>query len=256
VKTIILTVLTVLTTLLAGGSAFYYYRVRTAVPPANGDVVRDVSESVLSDCDCTTAMVRQAFKQRNLIKGSKLTVIATGDRSTADEPVSVASYDAPSTRQAIEGRRSIRRKHDALLQDLHQKCEQLPKTKRSPIVLAIRRAIEGLKAEGCKPYSGCFVFVQSDGLENSDVRVRLLLATNNDSALPRPLIDNDGIDVVFYGLSDTSGEEPSPGKNRQIARPRNAVRVDRLEAVWRSIFTHPERLSFQPFCPKTTTASQ
>jgi len=251
-KTIILTLLAFLTTLAAVGVGLYYYRVRAAAPAASGVVIRDRSDSVTSGCGCTTTLAKQALRDRNLTKGSMLTVIATGDRATADEPTLIAGYDVPATRQAIEGRNAMLRKRQELLTDLQSKCEQLSVTDRSPIVLAVKRAIERLRASGCRNESGCFVYVQSDGQETAEPAIRQLLASRSmdDRSPSLLLIDNDGIDVVFYGLSDTRGEELSTGRRRLITRTRGADRADHLRAVWLSLVKHPERVSFEPFCPK------
>ncbi len=252
-KTILLISLAILTTLGTAGAGLYYYRAGMNVPVPSGVVVRDRSDSVFSDCTCTTALARHALRERGLAKGSMLTIIATGDQATADEPVLVADYNVPSTRTAIEGRNATARKQQELLTDLQTKCEQLPMTNRSPIVLSAKRAVERLRAAGCQTGSGCFVVIQSDGEETSEPTVKQLLASQPGSSKTSAssLIDNDGIDIVFYGLSDTKGEELTSGGRRQrVTRTRDASGADRLRAVWLSLFTHRERVSFEPFCPK------
>jgi hypothetical protein len=256
-KAIALTSIAILTALAGGGTALYYYRVGVAVPPASGATVRDRSESVLSGCDCTTALARRALRERSVGKGSTLTMITTGDRLTADEPVLIARYDVPSTRQSIEGRAATLRKQEALLADLQGKCEKLAVTNRSPILLAIRRAIEGLMAAGCNRSFGCFVYVQSDGEETAEPKVRQLLTSKSkdNKTSTSPLIDNDGIDIIFYGLSETVGErETADGLRRHFTRERDAAHAEQLQTVWRSLFTHPERVRFEPFCPISSVA--
>ena len=252
-KTIVLISLAVLTTLGATGAGLYYYRSEMNAPVPNGVQIRDRSHSVGSDCTCTTALARHALKERGLVKGSMLTFITTGDQPTANEPVLVADYDVPASRTAIEGRNATAQKQQEILADLHTKCEQLPITNRSPIVLAAKRAVERLRASGCRPGSGCFVAIQSDGEETTEPIFKQLLGGRSKSreTSASPLIDNDGIDIVFYGLSETKGEEMTSGSRvQQITKTRDSGGVERLRAVWLSLFAHPERIIFEPFCPK------
>ena len=65
-----------------------------------------------------------------------------------------------------------------------------------------------------------------------------------------PLIDNTGIDIVFYGLSQTVGErEMADGRGGQFTRERDSRRAERLRDGWLSVFTDPGRVTFEPFCP-------
>ncbi len=250
-KTLVLISVALITTLGAGAAGLYfYYKEGFSAPAPSGVEIRDRSDSVVSDCACTTALARHALRERGLVKGSMLTIVATGDLATADEPLLIADYTVPSTRTAIEGRNATERKQQELLKDLQSKCEQIPKTSRSPIMLAVKRAVERLRASGCRNGSGCFIAIQSDGEESSESTVKQLL-TSNKKPPSFSLIDNAGIDIVFYGLSDTRGEElTTSGHRLTMTRTRDAKRVDRLQAVWLSLFTHPERVSFEPFCPK------
>jgi len=242
-----LAILTTVGGLFAG--LYVYFRTDSSATPPSGVIVRDRSDSVISDCTSTTALARRALQGGVLVKNSRLTIIATGDQATADEPVMIADYNVPSSRSAIEGRHATARKQQEVLADLRGKCEQLPVTTRSPIVLAMKRAVERLRASGCRNGSNCFIYSQSDAEETAELAVKKLLGTNQKH--PLPLIDNDGIEIVFCGLSATRGEETAPGgSRRQLTKIRDARRADRLRAIWQLLFTHPERVGFEPFCPK------
>jgi len=236
---------------LAAG--LYHFKTRANVQPGHAVIARDRSDSVLSDCGCTGALMKKALDNPNIGRGSTVTVIAGGDESTADEPMLVGNFDAPTTRRVIEGRDATRRKEEALLADLKTKCEALPVTKRSPIALLIRRGLERLRQAGCNSAaSGCAVWVQTDAEETAELQLKRLL----DGKLPNkhgtamPLIDNHGIDVVFYGLSQTVGErEMADGRRHRFTRERDNRRAERISDSWLSYFTDPGRVRFEPFCP-------
>jgi hypothetical protein len=64
-----------------------------------------------------------------------------------------------------------------------------------------------------------------------------------------PPIDNEGIDVVFCGLAVTTGRVIK-SSDRKIGRvlPRDPGRENRLQLVWRSLFTTRELVRFEPYC--------
>ena len=185
-------------------------------------------------------------------KASTVTVVASGDEFTADEPVLVGSFDVPTTRRVIEGRDATHRKQDTLLANLKTKCEALPVTKRSPIALLIRRGLERLRYLGCNSAtSGCALWVQTDGEETAEAQLKKLDGDRPyKQGAAMPMIDNHGIDIVFYGLSQTVGErETADGRRRQFTHERDSRRAERLRDGWLSVFTDPGRVRFEPFCP-------
>jgi len=231
----------------------HHYKTSARVEPAHMTIARDRSDSILSDCGCTEALMSKALGAPNMGLGSTVTVIASGDETTADEPVLVAAFDVPTTRNVIEGRNGKNRKQEALLPELRTKCEALPVTKRSPIALLIRRGIERLRHSGCGPATiGCAVWVQTDGEETADVQLRKLFDGRRQSKqnAAGPLIDNDGVDIVFYGLSQTIGErEFGSGYRLRLTPERNIRRADILRQGWLAAFNDPSRVKFEPFCP-------
>jgi hypothetical protein len=245
--------LVLLASAAALAAGIYHYKTSATVQPSHAVIARDRSDSVLTDCGCTEALMKKALDASNMGRGSTVTVIASGDESTADEPVLVGSFDVPTTRQVIEGRGAKRRKQEALLAVLKTKCEALSVTKRSPIALLIRRGVERLRQVGCNlATSGCAVWVQTDADETAEAQLKKLLDGNrpNKQGAARPLIDNHGIDVVFYGLSQTVGErEMADGRRHQFTRERDNRRAERIRDGWLSVFTDPGRVRFEPFCP-------
>ena len=98
--------------------------------------------------------------------------------------------------------------------------------------------------------------MSTDLEENASRAVRAEIdRVGHREPLPEPL-NNDGIKVTFCGyaqiagrLVDSSGREVVRGVSRD---PRHD---DRLQAVWRSLFTVPELVSFEPYCPASSLLS-
>jgi hypothetical protein len=242
--------------MLAGAGALaagvYHYKTSTMIRPANAVIARDRSYSMLGDCNGTEALFMKAINDSKMGRGSNVTVIASGDEKTADEPVLIGTYNVPTTRSVIEGRNATSRKQQALLEDLKTKCELLPMTKRSPIVLLIRRGIERVRQMGCSLTAACIVYVQTDGEETAETQVKQLFDSIHPSkqGVASPLIDNQGIDLVFFGLSQTVGEtETAAGRRHRVTHVRDFGRAERLHDGWLSVFSDPKRVRFEPFCP-------
>jgi hypothetical protein len=133
---------------------------------------------------------------------------------------------------------------------MKERCEKTARTKVSPIFLSIERAVQHLRTLGCGPNSGCAVYVQSDLEENGDRRIKAALdgAPPDKQALPPP-INNDGINIIVAGLTETSGIASTSGAKRHFTRPHDPDRADRLRSVWQKSFTDPSRLVLEPYCP-------
>lgn len=234
------------------GLGLWRYQVASQARSAHAAVVRDPSESVLGGCDCIAALVKRALAAPGIGDGSTIAVMATGDESTASEPRLLTSLDVPSNRRALEGRNAVARQREELLSNIKNQCEQLPRTKTSPIFRAIGRAVEHLRSLGCGPDLECSVYVQTDLEETSDSQIRKALdqPIRDKRVLPAP-INNDGINVVICGVAETTGRTiGEDGKARQMTKPRDPERVDRIGSVWSALFTNPEQVKFEPYAPK------
>ncbi len=210
-------------------------------------IVADISESVTKDSAAVAGLAEQALDLSKRGKGATIAVLLTGDDRSAGEPRLVAKYNAPFSRRAIEGKGSLLKKQQEILRDLRAKIEKAPFTARSPIFLAVKRAVEQLRAGGCRADSDCYVFVRTDGEELSEPAVReSLTAGHNRNDLPDP-IANEGIQVAFCGLAETN-----TSRNADSARSHThtAKHDDRLREVWLALFSAPESVSFEPYCPK------
>jgi hypothetical protein len=235
-----------------------YDKYRHTAPPLKAALVRDRSDSTLSGCSELAAMGNELLVSLPFGEGSTIAVMVTGDDSTASEPVLLDVLEVPITKRVTEGRSIIAQKQQALLGRIKERCKEAGETKQSPIYLAIRRAVEYLRAQGCDGRTKCKVFVQSDLEELSEKSIKQLLTepTRRDQKTQTPLlptpIDNVGIDLMICGLSETAGDSPIEGKKRTLTPKHDAQRADRIRAVWEKLFTDAKRVGFNSFCPKET----
>jgi hypothetical protein len=218
--------------------------------------VQDPSLSFTGGCASMVGSAEAVLRDPNLSAKSTLTVLVLGDDSTAREPRRLATYSIPASRKVIEGKRATVGRQGILLQDLWTQCESVRPTSISPIFLGVKQAIADLRAEGCKDGSQCGLWVNSD-LEENGVRAikeRINRARHAKEQLPIPL-DNGGIMVTFCGFAQTVGllVDPSGHEVRRTVA-RDPGRDDRLQAVWRALFTRPELVSFQPYCPEPSSS--
>ncbi|HJQ69592.1 MAG TPA: hypothetical protein VKA70_11500 [Blastocatellia bacterium] len=239
------------------GVGFWRYSVAGKSKAAHSVIIRDRSDSVPSGCDCTQALSGRAFSDPQNGAGSTVTVTVTGDATTAGEPKLVASVEVPSTRQVLEGRGASVQQKEKLLDDIKTACENMPQTKVSPILIAVKRGIEHLRSRGCGPESECSVYVQTDLEETGDPQLSAALksTSGNKQALASP-VNNEGIKIVITGIAETASI--SVGADRkvyQLTRPRNLQRIEYLQSVWKSLFSNPDRVTFEPHCIRERSAS-
>ena len=89
--------------------------------------------------------------------------------------------------------------------------------------------------------------VVSDGQET--VEPAIVAALNGHGAQPNLkslAINNESIRVLFCGLSQTNAMTPE----------RTSASTERLETVWKSLFTAPDMVSFAPFCWQITKGAE
>jgi hypothetical protein len=232
------------------GLGFWRWSAARSATAAHFVIVKDPSKSVVTDDNCTISLARLALTSPSVRKGSTLTVTATGDAASANEPRMIATYDVPMNRRVLEGRGAEETKREQLLTDLAAKCKNVTKTETSPIYLGIKRAIEHLRACGCGEMSNCVVYVQSDLEENADRQIKQALDGNKVTSRPVPS-NNDGIDVAVIGVAQTLGFDKATNSTaRHLTPQHDQKRADRIVQVWRNLFTSPSRLTFEPYCPE------
>jgi len=232
------------------GIVLWRVQTRPPVKITNGVTILDNSGSTQDDREVLIGLAGRALEQRKLTSGSTLTILAVGDSRTGNEPRFIAKYDIPHSRRALEGKAAISRQRTQILTDLQTRLEKLPRTKESPIFLAVKRGIEQLRGSRCVADSECYMFVRTDGEENAEKSIRKALeGKGKPKGVPDP-IANDGIRVMFCGLSETS---ESDGMETNARPAHNARRGDRIQEVWSWLFTARDLVSFEPYCPKSQT---
>jgi hypothetical protein len=216
-------------------------------------LVQDPSRSYTGGCASLVGMARAVLASAGVSAESRLTVLALGDAATAGEPRRLGVFNIPTSRKVIEGQRAALDRRQELFRDILTRCESVRPTSISPIFLGVKQAVAELRANGCKAGSRCGLWVSTDLEENAarGLRERILNPREAREPLPPPL-DNEGIEVTFCGFSQTAGRLIDPsGREVRIGAARDPRRDDRLQAVWRAMFTSPELVSFEPYCPES-----
>jgi hypothetical protein len=243
------TILTVsLATALLGLIGWRVYASKAKSVPEY-EIVKDRSGSHPDGCSPLLGLAEEIVRDEPASSNSQLTVLITGDGTTANEPSQLAKYSIPRTRRAIEGRSASVRAQQDLLADLAQRCKAVHSASTSPIFLAISEAVADLRAQGCNEKSGCKLYIDSDGQENVDRQIRELLSRSREERplLPSP-IDNRGIHVMLCGLAVTTGGVVDSPHTTHGATGSEREQ-DRLQDVWRSLFAEAGLVRFAPYCP-------
>ncbi|MGH9345005.1 MAG: hypothetical protein ACRD19_14745 [Terriglobia bacterium] len=236
-----------------GAAGFVAWRVHAVKTnnPTQFEILEDVSGSHGGVCTSLQGLAKQALVSPDASFGSTLTVLVLGDQSTADEPRRIGVYPIPTIRRVAEGRSEFLRQREAILANLRTKCQWLRQTTISPIFLGVAQAVANLRAHGCRADSRCRLFVDSDLEENVEVSMKERLSHPSAKAgsLP-PAIDNTGVEVGFCGTAVTAGRivDPSGRESRKV-QPRSAIEEHWMRQTWLKLFTVPETVKFEPYCP-------
>lgn len=238
---------------LGGGSYLVFSQPNTA-PAAHVAVALDVSDS-MENADAeqrVRGLVVRALKVDGLRSGSRLLVIATGNPATALEPVGIADLEIPVTKRVMDGTGAIEIKRRELVADVLERYKKTATEMRtSPLFLALKRGLAQLRAAGCDDKRSCTLFFGTDGEETEEPWIKNSLRRGKvlSHGAPAPL-DNSGIKVVICGLSETKGQMVGAGKRRLFTGKRSDASTELLSAVWSKVFTEPDTVVFEPFCPK------
>ncbi len=234
-------------------AAFVGWRVHAmnSEPVNHFAILADPSISYTGGCESAVGSAEQMLRGPGVSPRSKLILIVLGDGTTANEPRELGKYAMPISRKVIEGRMANERRQAALLREISSRCGSVRPTTISPIFMGVRQAVADLRSEGCAEGSHCKLRVNSDLDENVEAGIKSrLIGARKRSPLPMPL-DNDGIDVTFCGYAATAGRiVDRTGREVRRFAGRNPAHEDRMQQTWLSIFTNPERVKFEPYCPK------
>lgn len=214
--------------------------------------VYDPSLSFTGGCRALVGSVDHLLHSPGVSATATLTAFVLGDASTAAEPRRLATYAIPTDRKVIEGKQASAKRTVSLLRDVWGRCESVRPTLMTPIYLGIQQTLADLHAKGCKVGSRCSLWVATDLEENVDHGIKARLRGSRAAAAPLPrALDNRGIQVTFCGFAQTAGRIVGPsGREIGKAAARGPNQDARLRSVWRSLFSIPQLVSFEPYCPQ------
>lgn len=200
--------------------------------------VLDRSDSMEDGCSRLIAVV-----DKHLPTGQRtsLTVLGTGDRDSADEPILIFAVELGRSRRVLEGKKGDAARRKQLLRDMQAACVSAGTAKRSPVLLALVRAVHHMRSRKCGGENRCEVVVISDGEESVDKRLQ-----RGAKLLKEPAADNNNVGVTFYGFAQTKGQLDGGRASTRNRTPRDAKW---LEDIWRSTCSDPGRVSFEPIAP-------
>lgn len=215
--------------------------------PVQVVIVIDPSASTSNIKNSALGIVEASLSLPGITKRSRILILGTGDKSTAMEPMQLGSYPISRAKKVMEGKDANSKYKAELLQSVSEMLRGVSTTVEvSPIFLAVRRATQYLREQGCSSgpgMSNCHLAVVTDLQETQETAIRNALTDEKDFKPQKNLIiDNTNISITFCGLAATN----------EITPARNSARAARLEQVWKSLFKVPDQVSFQPFCPQLT----
>jgi hypothetical protein len=224
--------------LLVVGFAGWRYAVsRSRTVPHHGIVI-DKSGSRPERCS-TGGIARRILSQSPVAPGSTMSLFFLGDNSDGYNP-RIRTEAIPFDHRVMESTKRVAARQTAFVNGLQAACQAASRPMQSAVFKAVERALEHLRAAGCKPESQCVLWVDTDGHENVDEEMKNLLRhMGGGSQGSPPRLDNAGVQVTLCGLAET-----------HVVSPRNSKRAGSrsVPEVWVSQFTRPENVSVQPYC--------
>jgi len=217
----------------------------------NIGIVADPSASHPGGCSSLQGIAEEILGGHPMPAGSWLAVLAIGEESTSNEPRLLARYPIPVNRRIMEGPTTSLKRKQQILDDLKLRCGELHPTMVSPIFQGVSQGLAELRGLGCANDSDCKLWVDSDLEENTVSTIKTVLEHPDSKRLGLPTrLENEGIHVAFCGLAVTAGRIIGPsGREVRKARPRDPSHDDNLRRTWAALFTKPELVTFDPYCP-------
>lgn len=216
----------------------------TPVPRFFAAIVLDASPTAEQNRRCADAL-RIGAQIIAQAKGAiRLTVFATGDRSTGGEPIRLGVVSRERQVKLVEqtGADGANR----FLDELTKLCAAVAPRNDSPIFQALASVVRSMPSVECQqPGNTCQVWIRTDGLEESDPRIvsdlrfRTRRVTRKKITQNMPRINNGRIEVIFCGLSE-----------RRVARraKHQPPSLPAIEAAFGREFTHRDQVRFESTC--------
>ncbi len=218
-------------------------------------IVADISSSHNVDrahaCLTVAGLSEKLMQESAGNPGARMEVLALGDSSRGGEPLLLTAQELIPVRTTLStGKAAILRQQQSYVNGIYNNCVKAPSPEYSAISLGIERVLEYTRSKQCGSNTLCTVYVDTDGNENVATALTARLKGKLSSSFGQPpILDNTGVDVRFCGMAvrtvDPTTREGSAGRRQAFRSHQDPAR---MEAVWRSAFTHPEQVSFEPFC--------
>jgi hypothetical protein len=199
-------------------------------------LLNDASRSVAKDCASVAAIGSRILGLPNLRAQSALTLFA----STDHDPMLIDSFNLPAGRLTTESDHPQEERRKVFLAGLSARCQSMAPTNTSPIFQSVKQVVAHMQAN-TNDRSVLYLFVRTDLHETAQIAIRKALSDRSapvDLSTAITPIDNTGIHISFCGYAESSEQDS------------RAYNPDRLVEVWRTVFTHPELVRFDPYCVK------
>ena len=233
----------------AGAVAWHYMTLR---PPTQAAVFNDPSLSNKANCGGLTESLSTAImKLGGIREGSTFSMLTMGKDPRNAEPDLDFVMPIPLPPDQVYNRTKQQHVYEeelaALTGRVQSSCEEAVAGTHSPIYALVKRGIAHLRSPeiGCGPEGLCYALIKTDLQDDADPRLNAVLdkaARNPGEPVPAELaasLDNAGISLDFCGTSEV---RTRPATGTPVPSPDESVRI------WRSLFTHPELVSFRPYC--------
>jgi hypothetical protein len=244
---------------VGAGTAAAMWQQTNALPETTFvDVITyDRSVSIGDGCSSVLGLVERVWQDEGGDSRPPVLILTTGDATSANEPVELARIELTTSKRVLEGRKAEASRRAATLASLTTTCAELERTNASPIFLSVKRSLEQTLASGCDAAHACRVWIVTDGQENEEPWFRKSLEDGKAAKSGRPApLDNRNVQVTLCGFADTQGEVREGTSKRKLTRKRLAQDADLVTALWRSVFVEPERVVFEPLCPKGSAVTE
>jgi hypothetical protein len=218
----------------------------TRVPLAHTILALDPSVSVQRNCrDLRDGTKTFLESKAGIREGSTLTMLVMGRSAHNPNPKAVFSELIPVPLDTVYGDKEAQKQAEAqFYARIEQVCEAEQGGSGSPIYELVQQGIAQLRgpALGCKPEGRCYYLIKTDLDDDVKPALRAVLQRAvrvPDVPLPPEFarsIDNAGIEITFCGVAEVT--------DRRTSGASAEVRM----RIWKELFTHPELVSFQPFC--------
>lgn len=225
----------------------------TLPPVTHIVIVSDRSGSAFSGgdsrCDIIVGLASEVMSRSGVDSRSTLTVLATGDAKSGDNPLVVmAPTPIPILHHSLEAPEMVQEARERMLVAVRAACESRGElSKTSPIALSVVLGIQQLRSQGCVPDGRCLLLVQSDLSETQDEAMTSAI-NHEGSVTPHTAgfgsqVDSRGIEIRLCGL----------GEGNKYSAQNSVEHSQRTIAAWSSLLRSAASLTFQPICPRSAS---